>query len=106
MCPDYAWGLTTVKLALAQLVQCFDWELIPYGTQPKDIDMTEVFGLSVPRANHLLAKPIYVLLGLKYISKGFNFICCAWFEWSKGKKASTKIFDCMHGRCNLDLGEV
>ncbi|KAF3438546.1 hypothetical protein FNV43_RR21309 [Rhamnella rubrinervis] len=62
MCPGVQSGLTTVRLILAQLVRCFDWERLPYGTQPKDIDMTEVFRLSAARANHLLLKHIYRLL--------------------------------------------
>ena len=60
-CPGMQLGLTTVRLALAQLVHCFNWEL-PCGIEAKDIDMTENFGLAVGKANHLLAKPIYRLL--------------------------------------------
>ncbi|KAF3437871.1 hypothetical protein FNV43_RR20627 [Rhamnella rubrinervis] len=62
MCPGVQLGLTTVRLILAQLVHCFDLELHPNETHPKEIDMTEVFGLSVTRANHLLLKPVYRLL--------------------------------------------
>lgn len=61
MCPGMQSGLITVRLVLAQLVHCFNWEL-PHGLNPKDIDMTEVFGLTVPRANHLVLKPTYRLL--------------------------------------------
>ncbi|KAF3438541.1 hypothetical protein FNV43_RR21304 [Rhamnella rubrinervis] len=43
-------------VVLSQLVHCFNWEL-PSGLKPNDLDMTEVFGLTVPRANHLLLKP-------------------------------------------------
>ncbi|XP_024929950.3 cytochrome P450 CYP736A12 [Ziziphus jujuba] len=62
MCPGMHLGLITVRLVLAQLVHCFDWEL-PDGMQPNDIGMDEIFGLSLPRANHLLVKPIYRLVG-------------------------------------------
>ncbi|KAF3440441.1 hypothetical protein FNV43_RR18725 [Rhamnella rubrinervis] len=55
-CPGIQLGLTVVRLVLAQLVHCFDWEL-PNGMLPGELDMTEVFGLSVPRAKHLLAIP-------------------------------------------------
>ncbi|XP_015882999.2 cytochrome P450 CYP736A12 [Ziziphus jujuba] len=62
MCPGMQSGLTIVRLVLAQILHCFDWEL-PSGMQPKDIDMAEIFGLSVARANHLLLKPTYRLIG-------------------------------------------
>ncbi|GMN56694.1 hypothetical protein TIFTF001_025797 [Ficus carica] len=60
-CPGMNFGLVIVRLVLAQLVHCFTWEL-PSGVETKDIDMTEAFGLSMVRANHLLAKPTYRLL--------------------------------------------
>ncbi|KAK8576655.1 hypothetical protein V6N13_032574 [Hibiscus sabdariffa] len=47
--------------SLSQLIHCFDWEL-PDGMLPHELDMTEIFGLSLPRANHLLAKPTCRLL--------------------------------------------
>lgn len=53
-CPGINLGLTTVKLVVAQLVHCFSWEL-PSNMTPNDLDMTEKFGLSTPRAKHLLA---------------------------------------------------
>ncbi|GMJ05326.1 TRANSPARENT TESTA 7, CYTOCHROME P450 75B1 [Hibiscus trionum] len=56
-CPGMQLGLTTMRLIIAQLVHCFDWEL------PDELDMTETFGLTVPRANHLFAKPTYRLVG-------------------------------------------
>lgn len=60
MCPGINLGLIEVKLILAQLVHCFDW-VLPNGMSPIDLDMTEKFGLAVPRANHLLAVPTYRL---------------------------------------------
>ncbi|XP_022737474.1 cytochrome P450 CYP736A12-like [Durio zibethinus] len=59
-CPGMQLGLVTVRLVLAQLVHCFDWEL-PDGMLPNELDMSEKFGLSLPRANHLFVKPIYRL---------------------------------------------
>ncbi|XP_007036492.2 PREDICTED: cytochrome P450 CYP736A12 [Theobroma cacao] len=59
-CPGLQLGLTTVRLALAQLVHCFEWEL-PNGMLPNDLSMSEKFGLSAPRAEHLLARPVYRL---------------------------------------------
>lgn len=49
-------GLITVKLLVAQLVHCFSWEL-PWGQDPNDLDMSEKFGLSLPRAKNLCAVP-------------------------------------------------
>ncbi|CAN6577950.1 unnamed protein product [Malus baccata var. baccata] len=53
-CPAMQLGLTTVRLALGNLLHCFNWEL-PSGMLPKDLDMTEKFGLSLSKAKHLLA---------------------------------------------------
>ncbi|KAE8703318.1 CYP736A12 protein [Hibiscus syriacus] len=61
-CPGMKLGLTTMRLFIAQLVHCFDWEL-PDAMLPNQLDMTEKFGLSLPRAKHLFAKPTYRLVG-------------------------------------------
>ncbi|CAN6714289.1 unnamed protein product [Malus baccata var. baccata] len=55
-CPAMQLGLTTVRLALGNLLHCFHWEL-PSGMLPKDLDMTEKFRLSLSKAKHLLAMP-------------------------------------------------
>ena len=47
-------GLTVVRLVVAQLVHCFDWEL-PNNLRPTELDMSEEFGLTTPRAKPLLA---------------------------------------------------
>ncbi|PRQ25127.1 putative flavonoid 3'-monooxygenase [Rosa chinensis] len=60
-CPGMQLGLTTVRLVLAQLVHCFNWEL-PNGLVPQDLDMSEDFGLSLSKAKRLLAKPTYRLM--------------------------------------------
>ncbi|KAF9593166.1 hypothetical protein IFM89_020462 [Coptis chinensis] len=60
-CPGMQLGSTVVELVLAQLVHCFNLEL-PNGMSPDDLDMTEKFGLSLPRANHLMAVPTYRLI--------------------------------------------
>ncbi|XP_054818499.1 cytochrome P450 CYP736A12-like [Prosopis cineraria] len=62
VCPGMQSGLTGVKFLVAQLVHCFNWELPP-GMSPSDVDMTEKFGLTMPRANHLLALPSHRLPG-------------------------------------------
>ncbi|XP_028792308.1 uncharacterized protein LOC114748121 [Neltuma alba] len=59
-CPGIQMGLTTVKIAVAQLAHCFNWEL-PLNRRPSDLDMNEEFGLTVPRTKHLLAVPTYRL---------------------------------------------
>ncbi|KAM7471143.1 hypothetical protein LguiA_009326 [Lonicera macranthoides] len=59
-CPGINLGLINIQLVVAQLVHCFDWEL-PNGMSPSDLDMSEVFGLTVPRAKHLHAVPTYRL---------------------------------------------
>ncbi|XP_042015621.1 cytochrome P450 71AU50-like [Salvia splendens] len=59
-CPGLQLGLTVVKLVVAQLVHCFDWEL-PNGMKPEDIDMCEHFGLVTARAKPLMAIPTYRL---------------------------------------------
>ncbi|MBA0755180.1 hypothetical protein Gogos_020666, partial [Gossypium gossypioides] len=55
-CPRIKMGLTNVRLVLAQLVHCFEWEL-PDGMLPSDLSMSEKFGITAPRAKHLLAMP-------------------------------------------------
>ncbi|KAH6771704.1 hypothetical protein C2S51_010108 [Perilla frutescens var. frutescens] len=59
-CPGLQLGLVMVRLIVAQLVHCFDWEL-PDGMQPSDLDMIEQFGLVVRREKHLMAIPTYRL---------------------------------------------
>ncbi|KAK1576101.1 hypothetical protein Q3G72_010949 [Acer saccharum] len=59
-CPGMQLGLTVVRLVLAQLMHCFDWEL-PGGMVSTELDMAEHFGLVISRAKHLLAIPTYRL---------------------------------------------
>ncbi|MBA0740503.1 hypothetical protein Gogos_013699 [Gossypium gossypioides] len=59
-CPGMQLGLTVVRLVVAQMVHCFDWEL-PNGMLGSELDMREEFGLVCPRANHLLAIPTWRL---------------------------------------------
>ncbi|TQD90617.1 hypothetical protein C1H46_023764 [Malus baccata] len=59
-CPGMQLGLTTVRLALANIVHCFNWDL-PSGLLPQDLDMTETFGSVPTKAQPLLALPTYRL---------------------------------------------
>uniref|UniRef100_A0A5B6Z0C9 Cytochrome P450 CYP736A12-like n=1 Tax=Davidia involucrata TaxID=16924 RepID=A0A5B6Z0C9_DAVIN len=63
-CPGMQLGLINIRLVVAQLVHCFHWEL-PNGMSPGELDMSEKFDLTSPRAKHLLAVPTY-LLGVQH----------------------------------------
>ncbi|KAL1175114.1 hypothetical protein V6Z11_A04G066800 [Gossypium hirsutum] len=56
VCPGILFALPNVELPLAQLLFHFDWKL-PRGMKQEDIDMTEVFGVSVRRKNDLVLVP-------------------------------------------------
>ncbi|CAM0885013.1 unnamed protein product [Alopecurus aequalis] len=56
MCPGINLGIANVELMLANLMYHFDWDL-PLGVERKDIDMREVFGLTVRRKEKLLLIP-------------------------------------------------
>nr|CAB3489879.1 unnamed protein product [Digitaria exilis]CAB3491614.1 unnamed protein product [Digitaria exilis] len=56
MCPGINFGLATINIMLANLMYCFDWTL-PAGMVDDDIDMTEVFGLTVHRKEKLILVP-------------------------------------------------
>jgi len=59
-CPGIPFTIAVVELALAQLLHSFHRELPP-GVTPKDLDLTDVFGISMHRREHLhvLAKPYF-----------------------------------------------
>ncbi|KAF7850598.1 hypothetical protein BT93_L5202 [Corymbia citriodora subsp. variegata] len=59
-CPGMQLGLTVIRLLVAQLAHCFDWEL-PDGMSSSELDMSEEFGLTIPRVKHLLAIPSFRL---------------------------------------------
>ncbi|CAA0806406.1 Flavonoid 3-monooxygenase [Striga hermonthica] len=59
-CPGLQLGLTVVRLVVAQLVHCFDWEL-PGCVSGVDLDMTEHFGMVTDREKHLVAIPTWRL---------------------------------------------
>jgi hypothetical protein len=49
-------AIANIELALALLLYHFDWKL-PCGMKSEDLDMTELFGVSVTRKDHLYIIP-------------------------------------------------
>ncbi|KAJ3706600.1 hypothetical protein LUZ61_010305 [Rhynchospora tenuis] len=56
-CPGIPLGIYAVELALANLLHSFDWTL-PDGMKPSELDMGDAFGLTAPKAVHLVAVPL------------------------------------------------
>ncbi|PIA43164.1 hypothetical protein AQUCO_02000536v1 [Aquilegia coerulea] len=54
MCPGYSLGLKLIESGLANLLHGFTWKL-PNHMNPFDLNMDEVWGLTVPRKNPLVA---------------------------------------------------
>ncbi|KAF3626496.1 hypothetical protein BC332_30249 [Capsicum chinense] len=59
-CPAVELGIIIVRLAVAQLVHCFDWEL-PMDMEPCDLNIDEHFGLVTSREKNLMVIPTYRL---------------------------------------------
>ncbi|KAJ8429251.1 hypothetical protein Cgig2_026287 [Carnegiea gigantea] len=57
MCPGMTLGLANIELLLAILLYHFDWKL-PNEINPEDLDMNELFGITVRRKSELLVIPI------------------------------------------------
>ncbi|XP_062078752.1 cytochrome P450 71D11-like [Humulus lupulus] len=57
ICPGMSFGLINIELPLAILLYHFDWKL-PNGMSHEDLDMTECFGVTVRRKDHLVLIPI------------------------------------------------
>ncbi|XVE50826.1 hypothetical protein DITRI_Ditri01bG0194800 [Diplodiscus trichospermus] len=56
ICPGILFALPNVLLPLAQLLFHFDWKL-PNGMNKENLDMTEVFGLSLKKKHDLILVP-------------------------------------------------
>ncbi|CAH9055940.1 unnamed protein product [Cuscuta epithymum] len=48
MCPGYNLGLKVIQASLANLLHGFNWSL-PDGLRPEELNMEEIFGLSIPK---------------------------------------------------------
>lgn len=59
-CPGMLFATATAEIALANLLNRFDWSL-PNGMEGKDLDMLEIGGLTIRRMNELvlIGKPRY-----------------------------------------------
>ncbi|ESQ39190.1 hypothetical protein EUTSA_v10001412mg [Eutrema salsugineum] len=57
MCPGISMALKTMCMVLASLLYCFDWKL-QNGVVPQNMDMSEVFGLTLHKAKSLYVVPI------------------------------------------------
>lgn len=59
-CPGVLFGVASVECLLANVLYWFDWKL-PNGMKPEELDMSEVYGLTVNRKVplNLVAKPYY-----------------------------------------------
>ncbi|QHO26586.1 cytochrome P450 71D10 [Arachis hypogaea] len=57
MCPGIAFATPNMELPLAQLLYHFDWKL-PKGIKNEELDMTELFGITIRRRNDLCLIPI------------------------------------------------
>nr|BAJ95312.1 predicted protein [Hordeum vulgare subsp. vulgare] len=55
-CPGMTLGIYSLEFAVAQLAHGFNWAL-PDGMKPSELDMTDIFGLTAPRATRLCAVP-------------------------------------------------
>ncbi|CAN1126470.1 Cytochrome P450 84A1 [Linum perenne] len=55
-CPGMQLGLYAIELGIAHLLHSFDWEL-PNEMKPNQVDMSDAFGLTAPRATRLVAVP-------------------------------------------------
>ncbi|XP_038680433.1 cytochrome P450 71D9-like [Tripterygium wilfordii] len=56
ICPGMMFGLANVEIMLSQLLYHFDWKL-PDGTSPEDVNMTDLFGITMRRKDDLYLIP-------------------------------------------------
>ena len=63
ICPGISFALANIELVLSRLLYHFNWRL-PNEIKPKELDMSESFGISYRRKNdlYLIATPLKPLL--------------------------------------------
>ena len=57
-CPGLAFGIASVEYLIANLLYWFDWKLPDDSGLPKDMDMSEVYGITVHKKYPLHVVPI------------------------------------------------
>ncbi|KAL0409712.1 UNVERIFIED_CONTAM: cytochrome [Sesamum radiatum] len=57
ICPGMNLAVRMVALIVVNLIKTFDWKL-PNGMAPEDMDMTEKFGVTLRKAEPLVAIPV------------------------------------------------
>ena len=67
VCPGISFALANIELVLSRLLYHFNWKL-PNEIKPKELDMSESFGISYRRKNdlYLIATPLKPLLHEKH----------------------------------------
>lgn len=56
-CPGIAFGMASAEFVIANLLYWFDWKLPDSGAAPENLDMTEVFGITVHKKIPLRVQP-------------------------------------------------
>ncbi|KAF5476695.1 hypothetical protein F2P56_003408 [Juglans regia] len=56
-CPGLAFAAASLDYLIANLLCWFDWRLPGDNVKPEDLDMDEIYGLTVPKKHHLYAIP-------------------------------------------------
>lgn len=56
-CPGISFGMANIELVIANLLYWFDWKL-PGGANKEELDMSEIFGLSVCKKHPLHLVPV------------------------------------------------
>ncbi|GLT69989.1 hypothetical protein SLA2020_420950 [Shorea laevis] len=57
-CPGLTFGVASIEYVVANILCCFDWKLLSADVQGKDLDMSEVNGLTVTKNIRLHLVPI------------------------------------------------
>lgn len=58
ICPGLTLGVRMVSVILANLVHNFDWEIMPHGLKPENMNMKDRFGITLQKAEPLVAIPL------------------------------------------------